>query len=83
MKDRYLSTVEAAKVMGISRVAVLKQIKNGRLRAERVGRNYIIDRNDLAGIFKHITPGEKKRVSAAVKRVVKQYGPALKKLGKE
>jgi excisionase family DNA binding protein len=83
MKDRYLSTVEAAKVMGISRVAVLKQIKTGRLRAERVGRNYIIDRNDLAGIFRHITPGEKKRVTVAMKKVMKQYGPALKKLGKE
>ena len=83
MRDRYLSTIEAAKLMGISRVAVLKQIKTGRLRAERVGRNYIIDRNDLAGIFKHITPGEKRRVSMAAKKVVKQYGPALKRLGKE
>lgn len=83
MKDRYLSTIEAAKLMGISRVAVFKQIKSGRLRAERVGRNYIINRNDLAGIFKHITPGQKRSVTSAVKRVVKQYGPALKKLGKE
>lgn len=83
MKDRYLSTIEASKVMGISRVAVLKQIKSGKLRAERVGRNYIIDRTDLAGIFKHITPGEKRQVSRAVKRVVKEYGPALKRLGKE
>lgn len=83
MRDRYLSTIEAAGVMGVSRIAVFKQIKSGKLRAEKVGRNYIIDRNDLAGIFKHITPGEKKRVSAAVKKVVKQYGPALKKLGKE
>jgi excisionase family DNA binding protein len=83
MKDRYLSTIEAAKVMGISRVAVLKQIKTGRLRAERVGRNYIIDKNDLAGIFRHITPGEKRRVSSAIKKVVKDYGPALRKLGRE
>jgi excisionase family DNA binding protein len=83
MKDRYLSTIEAAKVMGISRVAVLKQIKTGRLRAERVGRNYIIDRGDLKGIFRHITPGDKRRVSSAVKKVIKDYGPALKKLGKE
>jgi excisionase family DNA binding protein len=83
MKDRYLSTIQAAKVMGISRVAVLKQIKSGKLRARRVGRNYIIDRNDLAGIFRNITLGEKRKVSSAVKRVVKQYGPALKRLGKE
>jgi excisionase family DNA binding protein len=83
MKERYLSTIEAAKVMGISRVAVLKQIKTGKLRAEQVGRNYIIDRNDLAGIFRHITPGQKRKVSSAVKKVVKQYGPALKRLGKE
>lgn len=83
MRDKYLSTIEAAKIMGISRVAVLKQVKSGKLRAERVGRNYIIDRADLAGIFKHITPGEKKRVSAAAKKLIKDYGPALKRLGKE
>jgi len=83
MTEKYLSTIEAAELMGISRVAVFKQIKSGKLRAEKVGRNYIIDRNDLAGIFKHITPGEKRRVSAAVKRVVKQYGPALKRLSRE
>lgn len=83
MKDRYLSTIEAAKIMGVSRIAVFAQIKSGKLRAERVGRNYIIDRNDLPGIYKHITPGEKRRVSSAVKKVVKQYGPALKRLGKE
>jgi len=83
MQKKYLSTAEAAKLMGISRVAVFKQIKSGKLPAVQVGRNYIIDRGDLAGIFKHITPGEKRQVSAAVKRVMKQYGPALKRLGKE
>lgn len=83
MRDKYLSTIEAAKIMGISRVAVLKQIKSGKLRAERVGRNYIIDRADLAGIFKGITPSEKRKVSNAMKKVVKEYGPALKRLGKE
>ena len=83
MSKKYLSTTEAAKLMGISRVAVFKQIKSGKLRAEKVGRNFVIDRNDLAGIFRHITPSEKRRVSLAVKKVVKQYGPALKKLGKE
>lgn len=83
MKDKYLSTMQAAKLMGISRVAVLKQIKSGKLRATRIGRNYVIDRNDLSGIYRTITPGDKKRVSSAVKKVVKQYGPTLKKLGRE
>lgn len=83
MKDRYLSTIEAAKIMGVSRIAVFEQIKSGKLRAEKVGRNYVIDRNDLPGIYKSITPGEKRKVSSAVRKVVKQYGPALKRLGKE
>lgn len=83
MANKYISTTEAAELMGISRVAVFKQIKSGKLRAEKVGRNYVIDRNDLAGIFRNITPSEKRRVSIAMKRVVKQYGPALKRLSKE
>ena len=39
MKEFY-STTEAALLLGISRVAVLKRIKKGTLPATRIGRNY-------------------------------------------
>lgn len=35
------------------------------------------------GIYKKITPKEEKEVQKAVEKVIKEFGPALRKLGKE
>ena len=83
MSDKYISTIQAAKILGISRVAVLKQIKTGRLRAVRIGRNYAIDRRDLGDVHKPMTSLDKSRVTRATKKLVKDYGATLKKLGRE
>lgn len=82
-KKNYISTSEAAKIMGISRVAVFKQIKKGKIEAEKIGRNYIIDKRSLGSVYQDLTPTQKKQVTKAVKKVVREYGEALKKLGKE
>lgn len=49
-KEEYLSTSEAGDILGISRVAVFKRIKNGKLPANKVGGNYIIKKSDLTGV---------------------------------
>lgn len=80
---KYISTTEAAKILGISTVAVFKKIKSGVLPAQKVGRNYAIDPENLGlggGIANKKTG---RRISDAVKRVVSEYGEALKKLGRE
>ncbi|MBU0578287.1 helix-turn-helix domain-containing protein [Patescibacteria group bacterium] len=38
----FISTAEAAKILGISRVSVFNKIKSGDIKAVKVGRNYII-----------------------------------------
>ena len=38
---KYLTVKELADLLGISRVAVFKKIKNGQICAEKIGRNYI------------------------------------------
>jgi len=48
MEQEYLSPTEAAKVLGISRQAVIERIKHGNLYAEKVGSRYIIPKNTLA-----------------------------------
>jgi len=83
MAKEYISTTQAAKILGISRIAVFNQIKEGKLRAQKVGRNYVIDRNDIGGIFRSITTSDKRRINKAVGKVIKDYSSALKKLGKE
>jgi len=48
MGKEYLSPTEAAKILGISRQAVIERIKRGLIPAERAGRQYIIPRNQLS-----------------------------------
>ncbi len=62
---------------------VVRLIKSGKIKAKKVGRVYIIDKNSLGGIYQKITPKEEKEIQKAVSKVIKEFGPALKKLGKE
>lgn len=81
---KLLSTTQVAKLLGISRIAVFKKIKSGKLKAEKIGRNYFIDRNDLGGIFQtFLSEKAKKEIERAVQKTVKEYGQALKQLGNE
>ncbi len=41
-KGDYLSVMEAARILGISRVTVFNRIKDGTIAAKRVGRHYVI-----------------------------------------
>jgi len=45
MEQEYLSPTEAAKILGISRQAVIERIKHGSLIAERAGNQYIISKD--------------------------------------
>lgn len=81
-EKRFLSTTELAEILGISRVAVYKKIKKGQIKATKVDRNYVIDKKDLAGIFREkLTEKEKSEIEKAVKKTVKEYGKTLRMLG--
>ncbi|MCM2339104.1 MAG: helix-turn-helix domain-containing protein [Burkholderiales bacterium] len=80
----YYSTPEVAKLLGVSRVAIFKKIRNGQIHAEKIGRNYIIPREEYETIVGLFVPEYRKRdIENTVDRVVKKYGSVLRKLGKE
>ena len=88
MKDFY-STGEAAKILGMSRVAVLKKIKTGKLQATRIGKNYAIPAHGLlpengSGYSKNnseaLTNAEKSSLDHAVEKTIREYGETLKLL---
>lgn len=84
MEKKYFSTIEVAKILGISREAVLKQVKVGKLKSERFGRNFMIPQSEVESLVDGVLDeGRKKEIQEAVKRVVKEYGETLKLLGKE
>ena len=78
-----ISATELAKMLGISHVAVFKKIKSGKIKAAKVGRNFVIDKRDLGDILgNELTQSSKEEINKAVKKTVEEYGEALKKLGK-
>ena len=82
--NELLSTSQVAKILKISRIAVFKKIKNGEIKADKIGRNYVIHRDEVSKALGLII-GEKrkKEIDEIIKRGIKDYGEVFKKLGKE
>jgi excisionase family DNA binding protein len=85
MKNKeYYTIPELAKILGISRIAVYKKVKKGQIKAKKVGKIYAISKKYVASVLgKDLSEIEKKEIEKAVKKTVKEYGEALKLLGKE
>lgn len=84
MSNKYYSTIEVGKILHISRVAVLKRIKSGKLKAEKVGKNFIISNEAvMEALGKLIGKEKKENIEHAVKKAVEQYEKTFKLLGKE
>jgi len=83
-QNQYLSISNAAKILGMSRTAVYKQVMKGEIKSIRIGKTYGIPQSSLAEIRGGpISPAKKKRINRAVKKVVKEYAELLRKLGNE
>lgn len=84
-EKRFISTTELAVLMGVSRVAVFNKIKKGEIRAQKIGRNFVIDKNDLPAelILENLQDANKEEIKRVVKKTVKEYGETLRLLGKE
>lgn len=87
-KTQFISVAELAKILGISHVAVFKKIKKGQIPAQRIGRSYAISMDDVSYLVHGaksniLTEAKKEEIGSAVEKVVKEYGEALKLLGKE
>lgn len=80
MDKKLISTTETAELLGISRTAVLKRINKGDLKAKKIGRNFVIERNEIHFSKDDATDEE---IELIVKKVVKEYGETLRLLGKD
>ncbi|MFA6376737.1 MAG: excisionase family DNA-binding protein [Candidatus Paceibacterota bacterium] len=84
MVKKQYSTKEIAALLGISRIAVFKKIKSGEIKAHKVGRNFVIDEENVANIISAtLTENRKNEIKRSVDKTVAEYGEALKLLGKE
>lgn len=80
----FYSVAEVALMLGISRIAVFKKIKAGVLQAIKVGRAYVIPREELNVILgESLSDKQKKDIEIGVKKAVKEYKETFKLLGNE
>lgn len=80
----FLTVTELATMLGVSRVAIFKKIKNGQISAMRIGKMLAIPRKEFESILgKTLTKKQKEIIDRAVGKTVKEYGTTLRLLGQE
>lgn len=78
--DDFLTTSEAAKLLGLSRIAVFKRIKAGTLPAKKIGRNYLIKCEDLQVPSSPLSEERKEAINVSIDKVIEDYGETLRLL---
>ena len=68
---KLISVKQAAERMGYSRVHIVRLIHAGKIPAQKVGRNYVIDSVALENML----------INVPVDMVVQEYGEVLQRLG--
>lgn len=84
-KADFITIPQLAKILGLSRIAVFKKVKNGEIKAVKIGRNYAISRDFLNThiLGQALSEPEKKEIDSAIKRTIEEYSETIKLLGKE
>ncbi|OHA89238.1 MAG: hypothetical protein A3C70_00100 [Candidatus Zambryskibacteria bacterium RIFCSPHIGHO2_02_FULL_43_14] len=84
MDKKMYSTVEAAEILRLSRIEVFRKIKSRKIKAEKVGRNYVIAHDDLIeALGKVVGSSKREKIEKAVKKAVKEYRNTFKKFAEE
>lgn len=82
--DEYITIPQLAQILGKSRIAVYRKVKNGEIQAIRIGKNFAIPKKTIAAVLgKDLTDQDKKEIDKAVKKSVEEYGDVLERLGRE
>ena len=84
VNEKYITIPQLAKLLGLSRIEVYRRVRKGQIKAEKIGRMYVIKDKEVAYILgKKLTAKDKGQIEKAVKKVIKEYGEVLRKLGEE
>jgi len=87
-KKEFVSIPQLAEMLGISRIAVYRKVKNGKIKAVKIGRAFAVPYTEVRRLLgkvkgEPLTREEKEQIEKAVAKTVDEYGEVLKKLGKE
>jgi excisionase family DNA binding protein len=83
-QKEFLSIKEVSDLLGISRIAVFRRVKLGQIKAQKIGRNFAINKSELSNILgESLSIEEKRSLKEGVKKTIKDFSETLEKLGKE
>lgn len=84
MNKEYYSTTEVAAIFKVSRKTIFMWIKNGKIKAEKVGRNYVIPHESIIEkLGKKLGEEKKNEIEKTIDKAVKEYEETFRRLGKE
>ncbi|MCI0531502.1 MAG: helix-turn-helix domain-containing protein [candidate division Zixibacteria bacterium] len=83
MQNKFMTIPKFAEILGVSRIAVYKKVKAGKIDAIKMGKIYFIPERYVSKLQGgKLSRKAKKSIERAVKRTVKEYGETLRLLGK-
>jgi len=83
-EKEYITIPKLAKLLGLSRIAVYKKVKNGEIKAIKIGRIYAIPKEYVSGILgRKVSEKARKEIDKAIQKTLREYGDTLKQLGDE
>lgn len=84
MTKEYYSTIEVANIFKVSRKTIFQWIKTGKIKAVKVGRNYVILNSAIIDkLGKNIGTEKKAEIEKTIDRAIKDYEQTFRLLGKE
>lgn len=84
MTKEFYSSTEAARILNMSRISVFRQIKRGKIKAIKVGRNFVISHDSiLEALGKKLGRSKKEEIERAVDMAMKNYEKTFRMLAKE
>lgn len=84
MTKEYYSTIETANIFRVSRKTVFLWIKTGKIKATKVGRNFIIPHSSIVEkLGKTLGTEKKAEIEISIDKAMEDFEQTFRKLGKE
>lgn len=84
MTKEYYSTIEVSNIFKVSRITIFNWIKTGKIKATKIGRNYVVPHSSVVEKLGHKIGDEKKaEIEKTIEKAIKEYEQTFRKLGKE
>ncbi len=84
MTKEYYSTIEAANIFRVSRKTVFQWIKTGKIKATKVGRNFIVPHSSIVDkLGKTLGTEKKAEIEKSIDKAMEDFEQTFRRLGKE